>query len=532
MIRGLMITVAMALCAGAAQADYRLHVLHINDFHSRLEPITATGGNCDAVADAVGECFGGIARLATQVNGLRNTLQAEGENVILLDAGDQYQGSLFYTIYRGIETVEFMNAIGFDAMTVGNHEFDDGPAGLQALADGADFPVISGNLDLSQSDALRDRVGRYVTLKVGGETIGIVSALAMDTPETSSPGGEVIFRDDIESLAEQVAALSEEGVDKIIALTHSGYRRDLVYAEQVAGIDAVIGGHSHTLLGDMEGADGPYPTLVDAADGNTVPVATAYAYGKYLGHLVLTWDDSGRLISAEGAPILLDAGVMPDPQIAARVTEMSGPITELKQQIVAQTAAPINGDRRDCRVGECEMGSLVADAMLDQVKAQGITIAIMNGGGIRASIDEGPITMGDILEVLPFQNSLSTFRLTGGDIVAALENGASRYDEQAGRFAQVAGLKYTVDPAAPVGARISEVMVRAGENWVPIDRSGEYGVVSNDYLRNGGDGYAVFESRAKDAYDFGPDPAEVLTRYLVRRGPGFIPALDGRITVK
>ena len=530
MKRWLIAAASIALMAGAARAEYTLHILHINDFHSRVEPISANDSTCAPDAEAQGECFGGIARVATAIRELRDRLQADGQNVIVLDAGDQYQGSLFYTTYRGSDTDEFMNAIGFDAMAVGNHEFDDGPEGLAKLADGVGFPVISGNLDLSRSD-LRDKVGDLVTLEVGGERIGIVSALAMDTPETSSPGGEVIFVDDVESLTADVERLTGEGVDKIVALTHSGYRRDLHFAETVPGLDAVIGGHSHTLLGDMEGAEGPYPTLVTGPGGAEVPVATAYAYGKYLGHLTLTWDDAGKLIRAEGQPVLLDASVRPDPQIAARVAEMGDPIEELKQRVVAEIAAPIDGDRVLCRVGECEMGNVIADAMLERVRGQDISIAVMNGGGIRASIDPGPVTMGEVLTVLPFQNTLATFALSGADIVRALENGASQYEDGAGRFAQVAGLKYTVDPGAEPGSRIGEVQVRQDGGWVPVDRSARYGVVSNDYLRNGGDGYAVFAEKAIDAYDFGPDLADVLAEYLIGQGPDFAPALDGRITV-
>ena len=138
----------LALFAGAAQAEYVLHVLHINDLHSRIEPINKFDSTCDDEARAAGECFGGVARLASKVRELREQIAAEGGNVILLDAGDQYQGSLFYTTYKGKDTVEFMNAIGFDAMALGNHEFDDGPEGARLLADGVNFPVVSGNLDL------------------------------------------------------------------------------------------------------------------------------------------------------------------------------------------------------------------------------------------------------------------------------------------------------------------------------------------------------------------------------------------------
>jgi 5'-nucleotidase len=164
--------------------------------------------------------------------------------------------------------------------------------------------------------------------------------------------------------------------------------------------------------------------------------------------------------------------------------------------------------------------------MLDRVKDQGVEIAIQNGGGIRASIDVGPITMGEVLTVLPFQNTLSTFEVDGATVVAALENGVSQLEEGAGRFAQVAGMTYTIDPAAEVGARISDVMV----GGTAIDLAKVYGVVSNNYVRNGGDGYKMFKSAA-NAYDFGPDLADVTAEFLAAKGP-FTPYTDGRITIK
>ncbi|MDO5704087.1 MAG: metallophosphoesterase, partial [Paracoccus sp. (in: a-proteobacteria)] len=232
-LRLLMSTAALALFAGGAQAEYVLHVLHINDLHSRIEPINSFDSTCDAETRAAGECFGGVARLATAINQVRDQIRAEGGNVIVLDAGDQYQGSLFYTTYKGKDTVEFMNAIGFDAMALGNHEFDDGPEGAALLADGADFPIISGTIDVSQSNVLKGKIDRHAVLDVGGEKIGIVSALAMDTPETAAPGPNVIFRDDMESLKADVADLTGQGVNKVIALTHTGYLRDQEFAAQV-----------------------------------------------------------------------------------------------------------------------------------------------------------------------------------------------------------------------------------------------------------------------------------------------------------
>lgn len=164
--------------------------------------------------------------------------------------------------------------------------------------------------------------------------------------------------------------------------------------------------------------------------------------------------------------------------------------------------------------------------MLDRVKDQGIEVAIANSGGIRASIDEGEVTMGEVLTVLPFQNTLSTFRVDGATLRDALENGVSQIEEVAGRFPQVAGMTFTFDPEAPAGERVGDVTV-GGE---PLDPERMYGVVSNDYVRNGGDGYEMFKDAA-DAYDYGPDLADVTAEYLIANGP-YAPFVDDRISVK
>ncbi|SMH34308.1 bifunctional UDP-sugar hydrolase/5'-nucleotidase [Maritimibacter sp. HL-12] len=513
----------LALTTGTAWADYTLTILHTNDLHSRIEPISKYDSTCPEEDNEAGECFGGYARVKTAVDAARAAL--EGSNVVLMDAGDQYQGSLMYTTHKGAVEAEMMGRVGYEVMAVGNHEFDDGPEGLLKLIDGVDFPVISGNVDVSQSNILADKVQNHAVMEIGGERIGVISALATDTAETSSPGPNVIFQDVIDSLKADVAALEREGVNKIIALTHIGFVHDLEIAEQVPGIDVVVGGHSHTLMSNsVEGAE-PYPTMV-----GDVPVVQAYAYSKYLGQLTVTFDDAGEVIAAEGEPLLLDAAVAEDAEIKARVAELVAPIDEMRKEVVAETAEPIDGERDSCRAMECQMGTLVADAMLERVADQGIQIAIQNGGGLRASIDAGPVTMGEVLTVLPFQNTLSTFYVSGQTVIDALENGVSQLEEGAGRFPQVAGLKFAFDAAAEPGARISDVMVADGMDWKPIDPEASYGLVSNNYVRNGGDGYRMFVD-ADEVYDFGPDLADVLAEYLAERSP-YTPFIDGRISAK
>jgi len=516
---------ALGLTAGMAAAEYKLTILHTNDIHSRIESISKYDSTCGADDEAEGKCFGGIARVKTMVDTKRAEL--DGQNVLLLDAGDPFQGSLFYTTYKGEAEAEFMEDIGYDVMAVGNHEFDDGPAGLQQFVDTVSFPVISGNLDLSSEPLLKGKVGNHVVLEVGGQKIGIISALATDTVETSSPGPNVVFQDEIDSLIADVEALQAEGVNKIIALTHVGLAKDMDIAAKVPGVDLVVGGHSHTLLSNTsDRAAGAYPTMV-----GDVPVVQAYAYTKYLGELTVTFDDEGNVTSAAGEPILLDASVTPDADMVARIKEMGAPIDEMKTRVVAETTDAVEGSRDVCRAGECAMGNLVADAMLARVKDQGVSIAIQNGGGLRASIDAGEVTMGEVLSVLPFQNTLSTFEVSGQTMIEALENGVGQIEDGAGRFPQVAGLKYAFDASKEPGARISDVMVMEGETWVAIDPAKTYGVVSNNYVRNGGDGYKMFAGDDKNAYDFGPDLADVVAEYLAEVGP-YSAYTDGRITKK
>jgi 5'-nucleotidase len=513
-------TATLALTAGTAQAEYTLHILHYNDTHSRIEPINRFDSTCAPEDDAAGECFGGAARLKAAIDMKRAEL--EGQNVIVLDAGDQLQGSLMFTTYNGDAEAEMINAIAPDVFAVGNHEFNKGDENLARVIDMLEVPVVSGNLDLTGNDVLGGKIGDTIVLEVGGERIGIVSALATDTAETSSPSDQVVFMDEAESIAQDVSELEADGVTKIIALTHVGLPMDRRIAEAgIEGLDAIVGGHSHTTFSNTEEGAEAYPTEV-----NGVPIVQAGAYSKYLGHLTLVFDDEGNVTEATGDAMLLDASVEPDAELAARVAELAAPIQEMQQEVVGQSAGFIEGDRSVCRAQECPMGNLVADAMLDRVADQGIQIAIQNGGGLRASIDEGEITMGEIVTVLPFQNTLATFELTGAEIVEALENGVSEVEEGAGRFPQVAGMTYAADLSAEPGSRIVEVTV-GGE---PIDPEATYGVVSNNYMRGGGDGYSVFEG-ARNAYDYGPGLEQVVIDYIAAQGGAYEPYTDGRITL-
>lgn len=512
---------------GIAQADYSLTVLHTNDFHSRVEPISKYDSGCSAEDNTEGKCFGGYARLITGVAKARGM----SNNSILVDGGDQFQGSLFYTYYKGKVAAEMMNKLGYDGMTVGNHEFDDGPEVLAGFMDAVEFPVLMSNADIDAEPALAGKLRRSTIIERGGEKIGLIGLTPEDTSELSSSGKNVIFIEPVVAVQREVAVLEAQGVDKIVVLSHSGYTVDLMVAGKVSGIDVIVGGHSNTFLSNFaDKAAGPYPTMVDGPDGTPTAVVQAYAYGKYLGALDVTFDDNGVVTEAKGEPIIMDGEVVEDAGTKTRITELAGPLDEIRNKVVSESAALIEGDRAVCRVEECEMGNLVADAMLDRVAEQGIQIAITNSGGLRASIDEGPVTMGEVLAVLPFQNTLSTFQLKGADVVAALENGVSQVEEVKGRFPQVAGLKFSWDPAvAPNEGRVTSVEVMENGAWTAIDPAKTYGVVSNNFMRGGGDGYKIFSSNGMNAYDFGPGLDKVLADYMVEKQP-YTAYKDGRIS--
>jgi 5'-nucleotidase/UDP-sugar diphosphatase len=501
---------AVALSAGAAQAEYQLTILHTNDYHARYEPISKYDSACSEEDNQAGECFGGSARLVTEVEAAK----ARSSNWLLVDGGDQFQGTLYYNYYKGAVAAEIMNKLAYDAMTVGNHEFDDGPEALKGFIDAVQFPILMSNADLSGEAMLSGAIQKSVIIEKAGEKIGLIGLTPVDTPEISSPGPNIVFTNPVGAVQSEVDRITAEGVNKIIVLSHSGYEVDKRIAAETTGVDVIVGGHSHTLLSNTaENAAGPYPTMV----GN-VPIVQAYAYGKFLGELNVTFDDEGNVTEAKGEPLLMDASVAEDEATKERIAALGAPLDEIRNKVVAESAGEIIGAREVCRAEECPMGNLVADAMLDRVKGQGIQIAIQNGGGLRASIDAGPVTMGEVLTVLPFQNTLSTFEVTGQAIIDALENGVSQVEEGAGRFPQVAGLKFTWDPAAEPGSRVKSVEVKEGDAFVPIDPAKVYGVVSNNFVRNGGDGYAMFKD-AMNVYDFGPDLADVTAEYLAADGP-------------
>ena len=518
------------MSSARAGTGMRAHLLHINDMHSRLEQVAGSNASCGGRALDEGNCFGGAARLATAIRQRRAELEGSGVPVLTLDAGDQSQGTLFYTTYGGKAEIEIMNMIGFDAMTLGNHEFNRGPDSLAEMLATADFPIVSGNTKVSGGHALGDLVRDHLIVEHGEMKIGILGVTTPDTVFLSSPGENVTFDDPAEHLTEAAARLKAEGVHNIIVLSHLGFVQDQELAASVDGISLIVGGHSHTLLSNtVEGAPS-YATMVESPSGRAVPIVQAFAFSRYMGDLAVEFDDDGAVISAEGDTVELAMAAFDEAEdVAARVAAMAGPIAELRASPVAELSADIDGSRESCRAMECEMGNTVADAMVARVADAGVTIAIANGGGLRASLEAGTSTLGDVLTVLPFQNTLYTMDLPGSAILAALEHGVNGIEEGAGRFPQVSGLRFKLDASvAPNEGRVSDVEIRSAEGWAPLESREMYTIVTNNFMARGGDGYAMLPAEGVNGYDTAIDLADALAEYLSANAP-FAPEIDGRI---
>lgn len=471
------------------QVAHRLTVLHINDFHSRHEPVDGRAMGC-----STGEgCFGGAARLVARIRAERAAAEADGRAVLLLDGGDQFQGSLFFTAHKGMAELAVQHAAGVDAMAAGNHEFDMGPAVLGRYAAAARFPVLSANVDVSDEPELRGLLRPYAVLERAGLRIGVVGLTPSETLTSSSPGPRVRITDGGAALPGAAAAARAEGAQLVIALSHLGVLRDAT----LEGAQVVVGGHSHTLLSNAErGALGPHPSVSRTG----ALVVQAGAYGRYLGRLDLDLAADGTVLAHGGDCIGVALDAPADPEVAAIVARFAEPLQAVRQEQVG--VLPDGLGNEACRFRACPLGELVAGVLLRA--AQGADVGLMNAGGLRTGLRAGPVTRGAVLDALPFGNTLATVKLSGADLRAALEHGLSLPGR--GGFPQVAGLDWDWDPTRPAGARITRIAV----GGAPLDDGRLYAVATHSFLRSGGDGYAVLRDRAVDPYDAGPGVADLV----------------------
>jgi 5'-nucleotidase len=533
----------------AAHKAISFKVVHMNDTHSGLEASSQTleleiGGN----KEQTGVQIGGYPRLIAKIAELRQ----KGGNMLTLHAGDALQGTLYFVKHGEKADLEMLNLMKLDAFVLGNHEFDKGPQLAADFINGAQFPVLGANIDASKEPLLKDKIKAYEIKEVDGEKVAI---LGLDTPLTSeiaSPGSTVTFGDPIAKAKEMVQEIEGKGVNKVILLSHLGYDEDLKLAAAVDGIDVIVGGHTHTLLGtskDFEAVgmtvDDAYPTMAKSRAGKDVCVVTAWYAARALGLLDIELDRDG-FVTKCGGNMLLPVGdtfTQFDP-VQKKVVEVdatkkaaietiikASPILEVvqedasavskrqtyKQAVDALMKEEVPGvdvvdDLWHARVpgyvhptaGKMNKGSYIAPHVAEgylhaaNTLGQSAEIAVTNAGGVRCDVEKGKLSVGKVFELQPFFNTLYVIKLTGKDLKDQLETvapDAAEDSSKTGRFPYLAGARYTLDMTKATGQRITTLEVKgAGGSWAAIDNAKEYVIVTNAFMAGGGDGYTIFKS--------------------------------------
>lgn len=495
-----------------SQEPITITVLHTNDLHGRVEPAVVRGKQ-----------LGGYARQATLIKQLRS----KHKNTVLLNAGDTFQGTLFFNVYEGLADAALMNMIGYDAMAVGNHEFDRGPSTLAAFTKSVRFPVLAANVDFSTEPLLKGLIRPYTVLEVGGQKLGVVGGVTEYTPSISSPGDNVKFLDPVKPIQAAVDELTRQGVNKIVLVTHIGYSEEMELVRKLRNVDALIGGHSHSLLGDQHSPEGwpqprgAYPTQVVDADGRTVHLVQAWEWGKVVGRLSLDFDAAGRVTRVSGAEVLpVDDSIQPDPSVAAIVSAFKKPIEAMASAVVGEAVADFPRDRANGQ--DSPLDRLITDSMLAATEKAGAVLALMNAGGVRAPLEAGSITFGELKEIQPFDNTLVILDITGEELLKSLEHGAGR----GGLLLPSSGTTYTIVRSAPDGQQVRDVVV-AGQ---PLDLKKTYRIVTNSFIAGGGDAHVLLKDAKGNRLDTGLIDADAFTDFIRKNSP-IKPSAQSRIRV-
>ena len=512
------ISVCLLIYAGNGMAsDNRLTILHTNDHHGHFQKFAPY-----PVKDV-----GGLAAQSTLVNTVRAEVEKAGGNVLLLSAGDINTGVPESDLLDAEPDIMLMNMIGYDAMALGNHEFDNSSDVLARQRQWAKFPFLAANVLVKKTG--EPLVDPYLIKEVGGLKVAILGLITAEVPILVLPDNvsELEFADPIATAARYVPQLRREA-DLVVALTHLGLYReetdkrgDVQLARAVPGIDVIVGGHTHTELDE--------PVRI----GDTI-IVQAGGYSEQVGRLDLVVDSATDKVTASTWAALpvngkerikyqdksyyryVGTGYVEDENILETMEPYLANASELLGKVIGTAEVELVGGKSASRSQETNLGNLITDGMRWKT---GADIAFLNGGGIRAGIAPGAITYRDVLTVQPFGNTLAELQLTGAQVMAVLDKAAANVGS--GGFLHVAGLAVTYNSA--MGK--AEATLADGSAVVSDT---VYSVVTNNFVAAGGDGYAMLKEVA--AYDTGYVDADVTMSYITKQGK-VQPALEGRINV-
>lgn len=535
-----------AVIASEKSGPTTVTLLHMNDLHSQLDPLY--------VADEPGQ--GGAARLKALVDSIR--AEKGAENTLMLFGGDAFQGTMFYNTWKGSAEVMTMNRLGFDAVCLGNHEFDSGPeqllraitggpitiAGTEYQTEPAEFLVLSTNIDMTGEPMLDTATVKRAVIEKNGVRYGLLGVTTTTTANVSSPGENVKFLDYVSSVQQEADALRDEGIDKVFLMSHSGTDVDMKMIPMLSGIDVVVGGHDHALFGDPEAITAmglpkqaaqvvaPYPAVLTDKDGHTVLIVSAFEKGRWLGNIDITFTDDGRVESWEGNPVFVRGCTYskdgqgqpvdddcsqqiatPDAAVLAEVEEYRVPLDVVANRLLGEATVNFTG-RHAAGAKLHSMGDLTADVILDYTKGQNTAAAVVNRGGMRADLPKGPVRYSDINAVLPFDNTVMVVEVTGAELLEAMDVAVSEAGGKSyGAFPHVSKnmrISYckTDDCDEPLllGGRITDLKIDGKR----VQDAQKYRIATNDYLAKGGDFYTVFKDACAGAQAYCVDTGTLL----------------------
>jgi 5'-nucleotidase/UDP-sugar diphosphatase len=466
-------------------------ILHNADTHSYVMPhdlMLKLNGRDTLVA------LGGYSQMASAVDDVRQ----KDKNVMLLSAGDVTEGTIWMPKFEGMADFAAMNALKFDATTLGNHEFASGTQLAANMVNTIKFPVLAANLDLSQEPGMAAKVKPYTILEYGSQKIGVIGLITPDTPGIASPGKTVKFLP-AEGIARQyISELNGLGINKIVILSHLGYEPDLKLAGAVPGIDIIVGGHSHTFMGSPEFSEmglnpvTPYPNVLTGPGGDKVLIVHAWESNQMLGQIKLDFDDHGRISSYSGQPFIYstDGFKLKDENGWSRVVSNTPQYVEIMQAIaknpgikisssnpgmdsvlqpyVDQLASDLNttigtADEDLIRGHDKGPGLIIADAFLWRAKKVDPTVqlALFDTYDVDADIFKGPITENDIQMVVDLRHNLAAVTLKGGLLKMMLEMGLDSHIKvkMPPPCFEISGFKMTIDMTRKSGERITDIQV-------------------------------------------------------------------------
>ncbi|MDR0974129.1 MAG: 5'-nucleotidase C-terminal domain-containing protein [Ruminococcus sp.] len=418
-----------------------------------------------------------------RIAGIYETTKEENINTYLISAGDMIQGTYFVNNNRGEAAMDIMSAAGYQAMTLGNHEFDFGTDRILELRSMFDNPAF-----MTQAGFGGIHWAAPVIFETDDYTVGFFGITSPDTQESSNGGRDIDFgtKESLVTYANDTASsLKADGVDLVICVAHMGVLDEgfgTIYdlRDATSGIDLFIDGHSHTQLSDITEEDGK-PLIVSAGE-----------YGQELGKVTFTPDENGGFKAAAVsitpeeayATELSEGGKAKEAEVKAVIDKWAAVADEKGNEVIAVNETELKFDRPTLRTSESALGDFTADAIR---AVSGADIGLMNGGSIKGDLHAGDITVADINTILPYINYIVMAEVDGKTLRATLEHSVSEYPVETGGFLQISGAAFTFNPSAKPGSRVIDITV----GGTPLDDNAIYTVATNDWISGGGDGYAV-----------------------------------------